>query len=952
VRKLIPAAKAVLLATVASLPLAAPAAAQTIQTAATATVRGRVVDGAGAYLAAARVRVPAIGAATSADREGLFSLVLPPGRHELVIDYPGMAERRISVTAPQSALETVVLTAARSDGEVSEVLVTASPIVASQAAAIAQQRAADNIVSIVAADAIGRFPDQSAAAALSRVPGVAIERDQGQERYVQLRGAPERWTVVAVDGMNVLGAEERVFRFDSVPAVVIQALEINKTLTPDQPAEALAGRINIVTGSAFDQKGLHVSGDAGYGEMKLGGGPQRQFSGRVSWSGEHFGVTAALAHYRRNQTTDNREITWTRDGNSDTPDDFSFRSYSLERENNAGHFGIEYRPDRGGRIFFDSLYSEFIDREQRNQYDFQLSRAITQSPANRGADSGFVDGAGYTATWEYGRYYSDTFANTLGGDHPDVMGFDVSWRGNFTHTDAGATLPLIQQNFLLPTGRLSLVYDNAASGVPDLKIYSSVPGAAYTRGAALSALPQTGSAADVFIPVVYETNTDSWTGQVDVARDWTSMGAASEFKAGLKLDRRKATGNTFSGLPGTVPNLTTIARTLGTTWSVTPRITTGQWRSDFQRDWAVYEVDNIGLRDDLDALLAKAQAAGLYNPAAIVAPQDRFSVREDIWSAYGQNKWTVGRWEVLAGLRVESVKVKSAGAVAAGTTVTPLTVEADYTDVFPSVHVNYDVTDDVKARVAVIRGVARPSFGEIRTSVSVNDVAETITGGNPTLEPERAWGLDAALEWYLPGAGLASVSAFYRKVDDVIFDATTLVADDTYDTTGFDRTGYEFTTTLNGSDGKMSGVEFAYLQQWRFLPAPFDGFGFQGNVTFLDGDFKTPGGATSKYPGLSDTILNASIFYENYGLSARLSYQWRDAWLDEPSVDATDETYWAATEQLDLSLRYQVRPGLTVYFDANNLTDEIGQRYQGKESRPIETEGVGRRYMAGVRFNF
>ncbi|MFZ5729803.1 MAG: hypothetical protein ACOY4G_10705, partial [Pseudomonadota bacterium] len=74
--------------------------------------------------------------------------------------------------------------------------------------------------------------------------------------------------------------------------------------------------------------------------------------------------------------------------------------------------------------------------------------------------------------------------------------------------------------------------------------------------------------------------------------------------------------------------------------------------------------------------------------------------------------------------------------------------------------------------------------------------------------------------------------------------------------------------------------------------------------------------------------------------------------LDEPSVDATDETYWDATEQLDLSLRYQVRPELTLFFDANNLTDEIGRRYQGATNRPIEVEGTGRRYLAGVRFNF
>lgn len=930
-------ARAALFATTATLVLPAlPAAAQTAPAAAAV---GRVTDLAGGHLEAAEVSAEGRRAVT--DREGRFELALPPGRHTLTVRYPGFADRTVEVEAGGAPV-TVALGA--SEAEVGEVVVTARPILGSQAAAIAQQRAADNIVSVVAADAIGRFPDQSAAAALSRVPGVAIERDQGQERYVQLRGAPERWTVVSVDGMNVLGAEERLFRFDSVPAVVIQTLEVNKTLTPDQPAEALAGRINIRTASAFDQAGFHVAGDAGWGEMQLGGGSQRQGSIRGSWSNDKFGVTAALAHYRRNQTTDNREITWTRDGNLDTPDDFSFRSYKLQRENNAGQLGLEYRFDGGGRLFYSGLYSEFIDREQRNQYDFQLSRARTQTPANRGADSGFVDGAAYTATWQYGRYYDDTFTHTFGGDHT-FGGFDVEWRGNFTHTDAGSYLPLIQQNF---GSLLSLVYSGATTGIPDLDLYRSNPGAVFTRGAALSDLPQTGSVADVLIPIKMETNTDAWTGQVDVSRDWTSFGAEATFKAGLKYDSRKADGNTFSGLPGATPVLQTFDRT----WSADPHLQSGQWDSDFQRGWGVRYMENIGLRAKMDEVLKAAAAAGLYNPDNIIQQQDRFDVSEKILAGYAQNKWRSGPWEVLAGVRVEHVELESNGLLVAGGVRTPLSVAQEYTDVFPSLHINYEVTPDIQARFAVISGVARPSFAELRTSVSVNDVSETISGGNPNLDPEEAWGVDAALEWYLPGAGLASVSAFYRKVDNVLFDSTAIVRDDTYDTPGRDRTGYDFTTTRNGSDGKLSGIEFAYLQQWTFLPKPFDGFGFQGNLTLLDGDFKTPEGVTVGFPGMSDTLVNASIFYENYGISARLSYQWRDAWLDEPSPDASSDTFWAATEQLDFSIRYQVRKGLTVYFDANNLTDEIGQRYQGKVARPVETEGVGRRFMAGVRFNF
>jgi len=201
--------------------------------------------------------------------------------------------------AAVSALMTVALVPAAAAQDLSgqqdattldEVVVTGSPIVGSQAAAIRQQRNADNIVNVIAADTVGQFPDQNAAAALSRLPAVAVQRDQGQERYLQIRGAPNRWTSVSIDGINVIGVDEggtqRAFRFDAVPAVILSALEVNKSLTPDLSAEAIVARVNLRTFSAFDRRGLNIQGDAGSGEMVLGGGRQEQYSLRGSWSGE------------------------------------------------------------------------------------------------------------------------------------------------------------------------------------------------------------------------------------------------------------------------------------------------------------------------------------------------------------------------------------------------------------------------------------------------------------------------------------------------------------------------------------------------------------------------------------------------------------------------------------------------------------------------------------------
>ena len=122
------------------------------------------------------------------------------------------------------------------------ITVTASPIRDSQAAAISLKREADNVLDVISADTIGRFPDQNLADSLGRLPGIAIERDQGQARFINFRGAPFRWTAIAFDGIDVLGAENgRIPRFDSFPSVITSAVEAHKAITPDMDGAAVGG---------------------------------------------------------------------------------------------------------------------------------------------------------------------------------------------------------------------------------------------------------------------------------------------------------------------------------------------------------------------------------------------------------------------------------------------------------------------------------------------------------------------------------------------------------------------------------------------------------------------------------------------------------------------------------------------------------------------------------------
>ena len=165
-------------------------------------------------------------------------------------------------------------------------------------------------------------------------------------------------------------------------------------------------------------------------------------------------------------------------------------------------------------------------------------------------------------------------------------------------------------------------------------------------------------------------------------------------------------------------------------------------------------------------------------------------------------------------------------------------------------------------------------------TIGVIGTPGTITGGNPNLRPEYTWGVDTALEYYIPGNGLLSASFYHRWVDNVLFDSRTRVDSDIYNSGGINRTGYDLVGTLNGDNGKLYGLELAWLQNFTFLPGALSGFGFQGNISFIGGSFDTFDRTGADFPGTSDRIINASLFYEKFGLSARVSYQWRSDWVD------------------------------------------------------------------------
>ncbi|MFN3313622.1 MAG: TonB-dependent receptor plug domain-containing protein, partial [Hyphomonas sp.] len=344
-------------------------------------LRGRIVDGAGSPLPGARVSAVEAGIDTATNRQGEFSFQsVPAGDLTLEVDYLGFpsASRTVSVTA--GAANATVITLGEDDQALERVIVRGS-ILDGTARALNQQRTNDATTSIVSSDAIGRFPDSNIAEALQRVPGFAVQRDQGEGRTIQLRGAPSEFTSVTVNGISIASPSEstRAIDLDTIPSDVVASIEVSKSLLPYQQADSIAGSVNLVTRSPFDRRGLQFNLSGGASHNEIGDTNDYRYSGVVSNTfgpNEQFGALFSASYSQTNRQLDNIENGWgfRNVGGQDIAfsDDFTLKDYDTERTRLAFTGALEFRPDDANRFALNGAWSRFEDKEFRNRLTYDL----------------------------------------------------------------------------------------------------------------------------------------------------------------------------------------------------------------------------------------------------------------------------------------------------------------------------------------------------------------------------------------------------------------------------------------------------------------------------------------------------------------------------------------------------------------------------------------------------
>lgn len=843
-----------------------------------------------------------------------------------------------------------------SSGDIEEVVVTG--IRASLRESLETKREAVGVVDALTSEDVGKFPDKNLAEALQRIPGIVISRDFGEGERVNLRGLSSNLTRTLLNGHALATADwfildqlntTRSFNYLMLPSDVIGQVAVYKSPQADFEEGGIGGTIDVKTRNPLDMESMttYLQAQAAYTDLSSEYDPQ--LSGLFSWKNSEgtWGAMVAAIYQERNIRRDGVEVlgynTTTYQGQEVLfPALIGSALFEQDRKRQGFNFAVQYEGDQFG-VNLTGLYSKF-DADNTNQNFLAWgSRAI----ANGGTltNATIVDGtavAGTIAsvnngTEDFGVVYDaiNRFATAetrnidVDMNYKPSDGWNLHLRVGYTDAEGNTdNQPFVEfgaparWNFDLRGRAPEVQYANVDPSDPnDMQfIFSS-------------------------LHQILNDDKETYV-YFDVDRQ-IDAGALKSMKFGAKHtdhDRELVfNGTTYGGFH--VPINTTPASAFA------GPLTPGDFLDEIASPGTLSQFWQIDKNRVNDILFGNLGQRFLY-------PQQSFSVNETADAIYAMGNLSGENWRGNVGVRYVRTDQTSDGYIApGGATQNPfgnyntVSVDRTYSDTLPSLNFAFDLSDELVLRVAAAKVMARPDYTDVAPRVTLNPGALTGTGGDPTIDPYRANQADVSLEWYRTQDSIVALAIYYKDIKSFITDRPSqeffVVQSATAPSlqctpAGVNQFSCPFTINRrsNGGGGKVQGAELSITQPiWG-------GFGVTGNYTYSDAEADSG----DPIPGNSEDTFNASAYFENERVSARLSYTYRSDWF--VTFDRSTQLNQEALESVDAALVVNVLDSVALQFDAINLTNEKTVQYAGDPVRPRAIYDNGRVYYAGVRLKF
>jgi iron complex outermembrane recepter protein len=852
------------------------------------------------------------------------------------------------------------------------------------------ERSADGIKNVITADDAGQFADQNVAESLQRLPGVSIERSEGEGRFVSVRGLDPAFNNVTLNGVK-LGSTEKgngSVALDILPADLLDQVEVSKTPTPDQDGDAIGGTIEIKTLSAFDRKNqIQARVEGSYNQIadkispKVSGSITRLFANDtigVAIAGSYFGRKVQSDQLRNDEglrcvrvgaATNALAVVNPTDTGCDEaagyfmrPQELDVRIKSGERERIGGTINLEYKPTDDDLFFIRATHTRITDDDTRFQEETEFRRVTDRRDIRAvGPRSGTMDGIRYE-TQIFQQEIADRVWSASFGGEKKLGDLKVDFQQDWSRTTRKS--PGIRARFQGRNGLSQYTLDENSIDI------TSGPGVRRTTGTIATVGTDPRVPANMLYEQLFidaETGEDEiYTTKLDFTYTPEAAAVPTSIKAGLKYRERQkqADVDEFDFAARSAPLNRT--ESLANFTQFVPRNTRLPLYGQFP------------VLSELNTILEPQRALIASLPSVLVnSSREDFKSEEKVLAGYVMGSIEpFDGFKLISGIRVERTRFNSQGqfvfdsdgSVLVDATIPNPRASKTFTEVLPSVIVRYDASPTLLFRGAWTFAIQRPNFDDTRNVHSALDdgTQRSLELQNPLLDPAKAMQFDASASWYPDRNTGITVGFFYKRIRDFIVDTNLINVADIRTIAGGSIPlpaaipgGFAFTSVevpLNGNVGKIYGIEAAYSQSFTFLPQPFNGLFISASGTWAKStaDIDVRAGSFA-FPGQPKWVANGSIGYEDKLISLRGSVTYKDKTVESIASVAPLDEVRASYLSYDVNFRFNVTKDIQLYADAINLSnerDEIGYRGDRNGGYFAEIERFGRTFQVGIRATF
>ena len=899
-----------------SMVLSAPAAAAVTQ-AATGSVEVRVVGSEGRALSGVLVEVVGTDRRVVTDPRGVATLRdVAGGEYRLRVSSIGYRPQEVTVQVQPGVEVQTTITLDVTAIELDALIVTGQ---IGQAEAYSRQRNAPSLRNIVSSDQIERFPDSQVPDALRRIPGVSAMPDRGETGFVYIRGLSPDFTTVTVDGARLPSTDRtgRGTELSSIPAAMLESVEVIKAITPDMDADAIGGSINL---TARQPTRAFFDGRLEGGTHSLAG--NQTWRGGLNYGNRWGALSLAVggdfaSQYRQ---TENLQYYWTEFEGQSVPERLRIQQYPIERTRYSFNSTANYLLSDESRLFVRGIFTRYDTREERHRVTYR--HGSMNSPST--STGGRTERQGREYLWE--RTIWDL---TVGGEHR------------------------------LGDGGLRMDYNASTSRGDRVEPYRN-----YYE------FRQSGVAFEMEAP-------DRFRPQVQIlnGKDPDDL---SDF--GLRYYEQRFDDATDQDLGAQLNFELPLETGFGTTTlRFGGKVARKEKERDYDRirfsDIAqAVSMGDIGGRDaprgvtPADYNLGRIvdwtsgrefweRNQGLFsddiNRTADESETEDHRTVEGVTSAFAMATIDRGPMQFVLGARYEHTSSDFVGkrllfdGDGNFQSVEEVEQSTTYGDFFPALHMRYRLSDATNLRAAVTRTIARPNFLDAVPNEYIRFDDEVIRRGNPGLRPARSLNFDLMAEHYFESVGMVSAGFFAKRIDDFNFRFRERLSGGEFD-------GFELVQPRNAASANVFGLELAMHQRLDFLPGALGGLGVYANYTYSASstDFGAELDRDTNLPDQVPHVANVALSYESSGFSGLLSLNHQSDYIQRLGSTPDEDRIGYRRSQIDLSASQQITGNTRLILNLNNLTNERYMRYFGSTAFPDEDEYEGRWGSLGLRFNF